>query len=111
MSQAGVHRGQDGCLRLRGPLDLETVPALWRQGAALLGEAAGTVHDLDLAAVERTDSAGVALLIDWTRCARETGGDLRLWHVPEQMLAILRASGVESALLFAAEPESSRKVG
>ncbi len=104
MSLASLERGADGTLRLAGALDFANAPVLWRQGRAIF-EAGGAVsREIDLAAVERTDSAGVALLIDWTRQARAQGGNLRLRHVPQQMLAIVQASGVQAVFDIADDP-------
>ncbi|MBK1726551.1 STAS domain-containing protein, partial [Halorhodospira neutriphila] len=64
MSGARLERGEDGRLRLRGPLDFGTAAALWPEGLAAVAREG--VTEIDLSAVERTDSAGVALLLDWT---------------------------------------------
>lgn len=102
MSGARLERGADGRLRLHGPLDFGTAAALWQEGlAAVAGEG---VTEVDLSAVERTDSAGVALLLDWARRAQGAGGRLRLHGVPEQLTAIIRASGVEGVVEIADEP-------
>jgi phospholipid transport system transporter-binding protein len=53
---------------------------------------------LELAQVERVDSAGLALLIQWMRMARERQVDIRFRHLPAQLLAIARASDMEQIL-------------
>ncbi|ABM62880.1 STAS domain-containing protein [Halorhodospira halophila] len=103
MTRAALENGVDGRWRVTGRLELDTVGALWPQGTALF-TAEGGVCEIDLAGVERTDSAGVALLIDWTRQARAHGGRLCLCHVPQQLLAIVHASGAEGVLEIADEP-------
>lgn len=103
MSRARLERSAEGRLCLSGPLDFATVTALWREGLAAVAHERLT--EIDLSAVERTDSAGVALLLDWARRAQGAGGRLRLHGVPEQLTAILRASGVEEVFEIADEPE------
>ncbi len=107
MSGVALQRGGQGCLYVSGRLDFATVGELWWQGLGLLGACSGEVYEVDLGGVGRTDSAGVALLIDWARYAHEAGGHLRLRHVPQQMLAILRASGVEAILDIADERKTA----
>ncbi len=104
MSRASLERGADGTLRLTGALDFANAPTLWRQGRAIFDAEGASHREIDLAAVERTDSAGVALLLDWTRRARAHGGELRLRHVPQQMLAIVQASGVQAVFEIADDP-------
>ncbi|MBK1734092.1 hypothetical protein CKO15_02100 [Halorhodospira abdelmalekii] len=93
---AAIECVASGCLRLRGPLDFASVAELWQAGRRMLVPEA--LNEIDLAAVERTDSAGVALLLEWHRAVEAAGGTLRLRHVPAQLQAILRASGVEALL-------------
>ncbi|MFW6278124.1 MAG: STAS domain-containing protein [Halorhodospira sp.] len=96
MSEARLEQTPEGNLRVLGALDFLSVPALWQQGRTLLE--AGDACEVDLAGVERTDSAGVALLVDWTRHARAHAGTLRLRHIPAQMSAIVQVSGVQAVL-------------
>lgn len=103
MTRTALVNGADGRWRVTGRLELDTVGELWAQGMERFAVEGGAC-EIDLAEVERTDSAGVALLIDWTRQARGRGGRLRLCHVPEQMLAIVRASGAGSVLEIADVP-------
>ncbi len=85
-----------GCWALSGELDRAAVAALWPQGAQLAR--AGARVELDLAGVRRADSAGVALLVEWLRLAREAGGDIAYAAAPAQMRAILRISDLEEVL-------------
>lgn len=96
MSEAALERTEAGTLVVQGDLTFQTVPRLH----AAYGEdiATGGRVALDLSGVAHTDSAGVALLVDWLRQARGAGGDLRLVNVPEQMRSIVRVSGLERLL-------------
>jgi phospholipid transport system transporter-binding protein len=58
--------------------------------------------ELDLSGVTATDSAGLALLIEWVSRARHSQCLLHFRHVPQQVLALARISDVESLLPMAA---------
>lgn len=73
--------------RVAGALTATQVPELLRQSQRWF--AAGQDLTLDLGAVTQADSAGVALLLDWTRQARQQQIQLRLINIPEQMQAII----------------------
>lgn len=90
-------RVEGGVCRVEGELTFATATALLRQSEPLFvpGEEALT---LDLSAVTRADSAGVALLLEWIRRGRRAGREVRFRQMPEQMLAIARTSGVEPIL-------------
>lgn len=95
MNPAQINPQGAGRFQVQGELTFASVAALMEQAAELFS-ASDCV--LDLAAVERADSAGLALLIHWLRQARRQGCELRLLHVPEQMLAMARVSGLEPIL-------------
>jgi len=53
---------------------------------------------IDLQAVERSDSAGLALLIEWLRVARHLNKTITFRNIPPQMHAIAQVSGLEEIL-------------
>ncbi|MGM0412161.1 MAG: STAS domain-containing protein [Pseudomonadota bacterium] len=77
--------------RLSGALTFATVPELARRQATPSGA-------VDLSGVTRADSAGLALLLDWLAAARAGGGDLTYDHLPSQLAAIARVSGITEVL-------------
>lgn len=54
--------------------------------------------DIDLAKVTRSDSAGLALLIDWMRTAKSSNKKIVFHNIPAQMLAIATASGLDELI-------------
>lgn len=95
MSDARVQIADDGRLLLSGEMSMATVPALldqahWQQGDAEVR--------IDLQGVERADSAGVALLVEWQRVAARQQQTICFQNIPSQMLAIARLSGVDELL-------------
>jgi len=91
-----LKRREDGCFILSGTLSFKTVPVIWRQGLDLFSEAPSLL--LDLSGIKRSDSAGVALLVDWMRFARSHNKPISYINMPQQMLAIVRASSLDAIL-------------
>lgn len=87
----------EGRYSVAGELSFATVSELWRRSGPLLTGGEGPLV-LDLAQISRADSAGVALLVEWTRQAREAGREIRFEHIPDQLLAIARVSALEEVL-------------
>ncbi|MDA1106926.1 MAG: STAS domain-containing protein [Proteobacteria bacterium] len=92
--------GSEGHFQLAGELSFATVPQVYVQGGELFDSTAAILV-LDLGGIERTDSAGLALLVEWLRQARHQRRDLRFRNIPAQLLAIAKASGLENILPLA----------
>ena len=86
----------EGKFIVRGELDFGTVEALWQQANGQF-QAYPSVR-IDLSAVDRADSAGVALLVEWLREAKARGQSLQFVNTPAQMLAIFRVTDLEDLL-------------
>ena len=96
MNSAQLAVTDDGRLLVSGELSMNTVPELLKQGC-LQGEGDAEIR-VDLQGVERADSAGVALLIEWQRHASRQQRSISFQNIPSQMLAIARLSGVDELL-------------
>lgn len=94
---AGVDAPDTGHLRIHGELSFASVPALQRAAAGHIERAASPLL-IDLGAVQRVDSAGLALLVDWLRQGRRHGLEMRFTGMPDQLMAIARASGLDKLL-------------
>jgi phospholipid transport system transporter-binding protein len=86
---------QDNGFRLEGDLSFDSVPQLMAVSQGLFR---GENVEVDLAGIERADSAGVALLVHWQREAKRQGGSVCFHNAPGQMLAIAKVSGVDKLL-------------
>lgn len=80
---------------LNGRLTFQTVPALLPACKDFIK--GGTIK-LDLGQVELADSAGLALLVEWTVYAKQQGVNFCLTSLPVQILAMARVSGVDEIL-------------
>ena len=81
-----------------GLLDFDTVGALLPQGSDAI--AAGHAGFIDLAGVTGSDSAGLALLLEWLSVARAAKQSLRYENMPAQLQQLARLSEVEELLLW-----------
>lgn len=96
MSRATIQCGPDGRLILAGELSFATVTRLFGDARPLLGGADDI--RVDLQGITRADSAGLALLVEWMRVARELGKPIQFLNIPQQMLAIARVSSLDQVL-------------
>jgi len=96
MAAASISDNGKGRLVIHGELSFASVPDVWSQWQTLDGGQAAL--DVDLSEVQRSDSAGLALLIEGLHQAQEKGKTIRFFNIPAQMLAIARASGLDEVL-------------
>lgn len=97
MSGARLDKGeQDGYFCLRGELTFDTVADLLDRGEALL--AGWPSIRIDLADVSRADSAGLALLAEWTRRAALARQVIDFINTPAQFRALAHVSGLDQVL-------------
>ncbi len=89
--------------RLSGALDRTAVVALWPQLQAL----PAVVNVLDLDAVTRVDSAGLALLAELVARARGTGRTLDLHGTPPGFTELSAAYRLDASLDFNAQSAAS----
>ncbi|MGH8174711.1 MAG: STAS domain-containing protein [Steroidobacter sp.] len=92
----------NGQFRVSGVLDAATVVDILEQSRE--GFASAPQISVDLAGVAEGDSAGLALLIEWLRAARQRGQQIQFANVPGQINALARISEVED--LFTANGAS-----
>ena len=83
-------------IQVGGELTFATANKLLTESAKLF--ASLTSIDIDLSAVNNSDSAGVALLVEWLRLAKQTGKKIVFTNIPEQMIVIADISGLDELL-------------
>ena len=87
---------ETGYINVCGDLTFETVNDLLVSARQVFSHI--EVLDLDLADVGCSDSAGLALLIDWMRSAERKNKNIVFHNIPAQMLAMAHASGLDELL-------------
>ncbi|KIH85330.1 STAS domain-containing protein [Pseudomonas batumici] len=99
MSEASVRPGEAGELLLAGVIDYSTGSALRKDGQALIKASAAPAVVVDCAAVQKSSSVGLALLLAFMRDAEEAGKSLSIRAMPQDMREIAEVS--ELTELFA----------
>ena len=85
-----------GRFRVSGVLDASTAREVLEQSEARFEQFKDL--DIDLGGVGESDSAGLALLIEWLRMARQWQKEIRFENVPAQIEALARISEVEDLI-------------
>ena len=76
---------------VEGELNMVTVPTLLQAMASQFPPSGSEAH-IDLAGVTRSDSAGLALLVEWLRLAKTRNIRLQFHNLPSQLRDIARVS-------------------
>jgi phospholipid transport system transporter-binding protein len=97
MPTVTIEQHSPGQFLLKGEINMYTVPELLTASQALFADLRGEVS-VDLAAVSRSDSAGLALLLAWMRLAQAHKFAIHFQNLPEQMRQIARVSELEQLL-------------
>ena len=90
-----------GHFAARGALTFATARSALAAGIAAFASSREQTLEVDLSGVDASDSAGLAVLIEWLAWARRSGRILRFGAVPGGLRTIARISELE-ALLFGA---------
>ena len=112
MSKAQLEALGTGRFRVSGVLDASTAADVLEQSESRFAQEPQI--DVDLGGVGESDSAGLALLIEWLRVARQSGKQIHFANVPAQIQALARISEVEDLIGIssedapAAEPASKK---
>ena len=86
----------DGRFALSGELSFANADRVLQVGASAFRH-----HDqveVDLSGVERADSAGLALLLEWKAGSRRRKNSIRYAGIPDSLLAIARTTDVDTLL-------------
>jgi phospholipid transport system transporter-binding protein len=87
---------EGGRARVLGVLDFGSVGALLKQGTDAIEQ--GHASSIDLSGVTGSDSAGLALLIEWMSVARDARRTMAYQNMPSQLHQLARLSEVEELL-------------
>ncbi|MCU0766581.1 MAG: STAS domain-containing protein [Gammaproteobacteria bacterium] len=96
MNVARIEPAGDRRFRVSGVLDYGTVATLEARGHALFAAVPDAL--VDLSGVERANSAGLALLLEWVDRARAERRRLRYEAVPASLVDIARMSNAVDLL-------------
>lgn len=87
----------NGVIAVRGSLGYDTAGELLAATGDELASGHGAAT-IDLAQVAHVDSAGLALIVEWSRLARLAKRSLTFLNLPEQLQAMVRVHGLGPTL-------------
>ena len=96
MSKYEINELGDGRFTLSGRMSFDTAGDILRESEALFEH--HTLLTVDLSGVAHTDSAGLALLLEWITWANHTVREIRFEGMPEKIDAIAKTTEVDSLL-------------
>ncbi|MGI9258183.1 MAG: STAS domain-containing protein [Gammaproteobacteria bacterium] len=96
MSEFALEDRGDGCFALSGEMSFDTAERILRESEQPFEE--HTQLEIDLSGVTSSDSAGLALLLEWVTWANHTVREIRFSGMPERVLAIAKTTEVEHLL-------------
>jgi phospholipid transport system transporter-binding protein len=88
---------QQNKLCVIGALNFVTVVKLWRESLPTLAPLSAL--QFDLAQVTSSNSAGVSLLLEWVKYAKQSGKTIEFKNIPAQLLSIIKVSGIQNILV------------
>lgn len=96
MSEFTLEDRGDGCFALSGEMSFDTAERILKQSEGPFEE--HTQLEINLSGVTASDSAGLALLLEWVTWANHTVREIRFIGMPERVLAIAKTTEVEGLL-------------
>ena len=90
----------DGRFAAAGPLTFASARLARLAGLAVLNDAAAPPRlEIDCAGIGASDSAGLAVMLDWLAAAKLAGRSLQFLALPQGLAALARISDVEQLLV------------
>jgi phospholipid transport system transporter-binding protein len=96
--KAQLEKISEGHYLLKGQLNFQSVPDLWKENRLSLFDDPSPVIDINLAQLERSDSSGLSILVEWYREAEQRGKRICFINLPEQMFAVARVCQLHEIL-------------
>ncbi len=87
-----------GKFSARGALTFANARAARSEGLHALRTSSARELEVDCGGITHSDSAGLAVLLDWMAIMKRDGRPLCFPHLPPGLLAVARISGVEEML-------------
>ena len=103
MTKLSIIDQGSGCFIIDGDLTFSTIDKQTVKSVAFL--TASNHITIDLGRVVCTDSAGLALMIEWIKYTRHHRTQIVFKNIPEQLLNLAKLSGFDKTSHFAAQTE------
>ena len=95
-----------GQVQVRGPLTFATAKRARAAGRRLI-ELSGDALEMDCSGVTESDSAGLAVLLDWLALAKRHGRGIRFKALPAPIRAVAQLSNVDAFLNQGITPKAA----
>jgi phospholipid transport system transporter-binding protein len=89
-----LQESSPGTFAASGPLTFATARLAREFGLAAFGAAGSRPIQVDCSGITSSDSAGLAVLLDWLAIAKRSGRALQFGSLPQQVQALARISDV-----------------
>lgn len=96
-AETALKQESPGHYRLAGDLTVDTVSGVFRKTPRLLAGETGVIN-LDVATAGRTDSGGLALLLEWQARAAENDQQISVSGASPELLSLAALCGADNAL-------------
>jgi len=96
MVDCSFSQASEGEVKIEGKLDLTTVATLKKQTSGLFNGVSEI--QFDLSAVSQSNSAALALLLEWLKMAQQHQVSLSFRNFPEHLRELARVYGIEQDL-------------
>lgn len=94
MAEHGFSEGGNGQYQVKGLMTFATVPDLLGHSETWLAKNDGGIT-IDLGQVDKADSAGLALMVEWKHLASVAQRPLKFVNIPDQLTQLIRISGLQ----------------
>jgi len=88
----------EGGISLKGDLLFSTVSSVFAEGCKLIKNHKSSAVDIDMSNIEKIDSAGIALLLDWKRLCDAHNKKYQLKNLSQQALSLISTNKLEPLL-------------
>ncbi len=103
MSRLNIIKESTGHFVIDGDLTFATIDKQTLKSFSFL-KAAKEIT-IDLSRVSSTDSAGLALIIEWIKYSRQNRTQIAFKNIPEQLLNLAKLSGFDQSSHFAVQTD------
>lgn len=103
MNKLSITNQGSGRIALNGDMTFASINKQIAKTTAFLASAKEIT--IDMAGIVSTDSAGLALMIEWLKHARSKRTHLRFQNIPEQLVTLAKLSGFDGSGYFKINPD------
>jgi phospholipid transport system transporter-binding protein len=93
-----LQESSPGMFAVRGPLTFATAKGARESGLSAFNAANSRELQVDCSGITASDSAGMAVLLDWLAIAKRAGRSMHFASLPEQVQELARISDVHELL-------------